>query len=387
MHPLVHHRARTLQWLAALVAVCYHLRFLLFADYAHLANRGLPARAFYFFTSLGHEAFVVYMTVAGALFGSAAWSRWQREGKAAIDGLALRLRALYWWLVPAMLVGGLLDAAGSRWLAGSGVYAAAPQFHEAHLNLRTLAGNLLLLQNVAVQGYGSNAMLFLLTYEWWACAGAALAALAIARSRMLALAAGSAAGLAMSWTGLGYFGYWIAWLAGLGAAVAGQRKQRSPIGVAAAAALFVATLFGSRILGARLALLPPQLLPASRSALDLLVALGAGVYLLALHCAPRKAPQHGVPHARLARMSPAVFALHFPVMLFLVAASVQLLGLPLAAQPGPGGVCAFVLLAAAIWWCAWCFAAALARLKMLLRGAARAGPAACAETSAAAKVK
>jgi hypothetical protein len=370
MNPLVLCRATTLQWLSALVAVCYHVRFLLFVNYNQLAHKGLLQQAFYFFTSLGHEAFIVYMAVAGLLFGSHTWPRWRMGGAIPLDGLAARLRALYWWLVPALLVGGLLDVAGSRWFASSGVYLAVPQYDPAHLNLHTLAGNLLLLQDVAVQGYGSNAMLFLLTYEWWACAAAAMYALAGRGHPWHGLAAACSVGLTVSWLAPEFFGYWFAWLAGLAAALLGQRL-RGQLSPWAGALLLGAALSGSRILGARLAL-------------DILVALGASAFFLGLQSASAPAGADP-PQSRLGPLSLPVLAIHFPLVLFVVAAAARLPGMPLRAQLYLGGTCAFVLIVGAVWLFAQCFAWTVAYARVLL--ARPAGAASVPRTSAAAKVK
>jgi hypothetical protein len=383
MNPFVLSRATTLQWITALVAVCYHVRFLLFVNYAHLAHRGPLVRVFYFVTSLGHEAFLVWMAVAGILFGSRAWPGWRAGRAAPLDGLAARLRALYWWLVPALLAGGLLDMAGSRWFAASGVYAIVPQYHPAHLNLHTLAGNLLLLQDIAVQGYGSNAMLYLLTWEWWACAAAAMFALAGQATRWRGLAGAGAVGLTLCWLAPEFLGYWVAWLAGFAVARYGQRLggQLAPW---AGVVLFAAALFGSRVVGARLALLPPQAVPAFRIALDVVVALGASGYFLGLHSAPAAA-HAGPPHRRLARLGLPLFAIHFPLTLFVVAAAAQVLGMPLRAQPGWGGACAFVLVVAIVCVGAQRFAWAAAHARAWLARPARA--LAVPRTSAAGKVK
>jgi hypothetical protein len=384
MNSFVLSRARTLQWLAALVAVCYHVRFLMFVNYAHVAHAGLLLGVFYFVTSLGREAFLVYMAVAGLLFGSQAWPRWREGGAVPLDGLAARLRALYWWIVPALLVGGLLDVAGSRWFAASGVYLAVPQYNAAHLSLHTLAGNLLLLQDVAVQGYGSNAMLFLLTYEWWACAAAAMFAVAGRGRPWQGVAGASVVGLTISWLEPEFLGYWFAWLAGLAAALYGQRL-RNHLGSWAGLVLFAAALFGSRMVGARLAVLPPLYVSAVRLALDIVVALGVTAYFLGLQSAAHSTA--GAHRRKLARLSLPMFAIHFPMMLFLVAAAAQLLGLPLRTQPKIGGICAFVLIVAAIVLSAQRFAWAVAYARALLARPARADPVPRRETSAAAKVK
>jgi hypothetical protein len=148
--------------------------------------------------------------------------------------------------------------------------------------------------------------------------------------------------------------------------------------------LFAAALFGSRVVGARLALLPPQAVPAFRIALDIVVALGASCYFLGLHSLPAAA-RPAPPRRKFARLGLPLFAIHFPLMLFIVAAAAQLLGLPLRAQPGPGGACAFVLVVAIVCLCAQRFAWAAAHARAWLARPARALP--VPRTSATAKVK
>ncbi len=364
MDAFVLSRARVLQWGAAFLALCYHVRFLLFADYAHVPHNGVALRTFYFFSSLGHEAFLVYMGAGGLLFGVMAMPR-GRGGGAVVDAIAVRLRSLYWLLVPALLLGGVLDALGSRAFAASGVYDMVPQFQQEHLGLRSLAGNLLLLQDVAVQGYGSNAMLFLLTYEWWACA--ACAAFALGRQSGPAqgvLAWMSVAGT-MSVLAPEFSGYACAWLAGLGASRCGAWRHGRVAGWLGAACCVVAIVV-SRLAGARLGAMSAELVPAGRVLLDMVASLGIGAYLLALHGGAAPPPRYAGLRQRLTRLTPALFSVHFPVVLFVVAAAGQLLGLPLRAQPGWPGALAFFGVVALVCLCAQGFATATAALRRAL---------------------
>lgn len=366
MNAFVLSRARTLQWGAAFIAVCYHLRFLLFADYAHVRHRGIVLIAFYFLSSLGHEAFLVYMGTSGLLFGALSMPRGRAGGgAAALDALSVRLRSLYFLLVPALLLGGLLDALGSTAFADSGVYGMVPQFQPEHLSARTLAGNLLLLQDVAVQGYGSNAMLFLLTYEWWACAACTAYALGRGSGPGRGLLAWMSVAGTMAYLAPQFCGYAGAWLAGLAASRSGawaRGRIAAPRGVVCC----IVAIVISRLAGARLATMPQELVPAGRVLLDIAASFGIGAYLLSLHegaVARQLLPLRLLQH--LTRLAPALLALHFPMMLFVVAVASQF-GLSLQAQPAWSGALAFVAMVAVLCLCALGFAAAIAALRRAL---------------------
>jgi hypothetical protein len=197
------------------------------------------------------------------------------------------------------------------------------------------------------------------------------------------LAGACAVGVTMSWLAPEFFGYWFAWVAGLAAALLGPRL-RGHLSPWAGAVLLAAALFGSRMLGARLAQLPPLVVPEFRLALDIVVALGASAYFLGLQSAP--APDGGgSPRSRLGQLSLPVFAIHFPLVLFVVAAAARLPGMPLRAQPDSGGTYAFALIVGAVWLFAQRFAWTVAYARALLARLAGAVP--VPRTSAAAKVK
>jgi peptidoglycan/LPS O-acetylase OafA/YrhL len=343
-------RVATLRWLAVLIAVSYHIRFLLFADYGHLRHVSHPLQFFYFVTSLGHEAFVVYMVLSGLLLGELSYRRWQRPNADPWPALLRKLRALYLLLVPALLAGGVFDVVGSKAFAAAGIYDTLPQFAPSHLSHGTLAGNLLMLQDILVPGYGSNAMLFLLAYECWAyliLVAAMLGGRARVPGQMLAcLMAVAIVGFAPQ-----FLGYLLPWLAGFGVARIGASKRpRLPAWLGCG--LLAAALAGSRFYGARLANMPEATVLTARVLLDWAVAFGLCAYLLSLYGARvRRKPAGWAKRLgrSLGRLSLPIYAVHYPFMLFVAAGANTLLGMPLHAQPSFAGFMRFALAIASIY--------------------------------------
>jgi hypothetical protein len=358
-------RVGTLRCLAAFVVVTYHVRFLLFAAYGRVEHKDMLLRLFYFSTSLGQEAFVVYMVLSGMLLGGQSCQRWQRNYATAGADLRRKFLSLYLVLLPALLIGGLLDVLGRRMFAASGVYTFLPEFAASHLRPAALAGNLLMLQDIAVPGFGSNAMLFLLAFECWAYLAMAAFVLLGRIERMRGAAAASLVVAAITFFAPQFFGYLVAWLVGLAVATWGPRLRGTGAPRLGAACFFAAVLV-SRFCGARLGTMPPDLIPAARMLLDILVALGLGLFLLSLFGRRMEKRRVGVlPRLQraLGRLSLPICAGQFPLMMFAVAGSNVLLGLPLYAQPSAAGFLWFALVVGAVYG----FAMLLARLASVLR--------------------
>lgn len=358
-----------LRWLAALVAVCFHVRALVFAEYAQLQHKSPLLTLFYFVTSLGHEAFVVYMVLSGLLLGGLSWKRWEAGRSSALGDAGRKLGPFYMLLVPVLLAGGLLDLSGSTTLDGANVYAHHPQFAPANLSLTTLVGNLLLLQDILVPGFGSNAMLFLLAFEWWAYLVLAVFSHTWHAGGRRALPAAAPLVVGLVLLAPAFLGFFAAWLAGFAVARGGAQlkgKVPPPIGVG----VFLGALLASRLSGSHLPGLSPGTVMAARIALDLLVALALGLMLLSLYGAgsrPARPPVSGLARVQrwLVKLSLPVFASHFPVALFTVAAASSSLRLPLHAQPSPSGFGFFALVVTAVYLFAYLVWSFLRGVQML----------------------
>ncbi|UVW27115.1 hypothetical protein [Massilia sp. H6] len=154
------------RWVAAIVATMYHARFLLFVNYDAAHDKGVLTKAFYFVTGLGHESYAVFFILDGIIAGLLL--RRYPPAASASRAVFRHAASLYLILLPGLLVGASLDLAGSRLFGASGVYTDFPAFSVLSLSLTTLLANLLMLQPFVVPNFGSNSMLYLLSYLFWA---------------------------------------------------------------------------------------------------------------------------------------------------------------------------------------------------------------------------
>lgn len=354
------------RWLATGAVVLYHVRFLLFASYDQVHDKGFLVKLYYFVTSLGHEGFVLYMVASGMLLGGLSLRRWTRQGQNAWRDVVHKAVWFYALLVPGLLIGGALDIAGSCVLQCTGVYGYFGQFNP-DFSLVAVSENLLPLQRFMVPGLGSNAMLYLLAYECWAYL--ALAGFMLPGRRPL----GVLAGLAIAAEGVilapEFFGYLALWM--LGALLYRHREQLSrhiPLGLAVA--MFAVTLLTSRVLGARLSQEPAHFVLVMRTLLDLQFGLGLMLLLLALSCRRREKRVWPLLLWRLNRFFPSansvILASHFPFMMFLVAVTSHSLAVPIAGQPRTVVFVLFGVLVVAIYAYAWLLSRLALRLVRLL---------------------
>ena len=364
-------RVNLMRLLAAGMAVIYHVRFLLFAGYPEVSEKNLVLTLFYFVTSLGHEAFVMYMVISGVALGGLSIHRWN----SGIDPEADLLRRSTWFyclLTPALLLGGMLDFLGTRTLALPEVYAYFTMFSPS-LDLGAFAGNMLMLQRFVVPGLGSNTMLYLLAYECWAYF--ALTALFVFGKRSWTL--GWVAAVAVAWAGCvlapEFLGYLLLWIMGMGVGWLGhntrvrfQRRYGMPI--------FVIGLLVSRWGGAHVEQVPAALIPAARMALDLL--FGASFALLTVSWLMSGAKQAPILWLRwtawrlnrwFSGASFVLFTTHFPFMMFVVAVASAEFHVPIGGQPGAAAFAMFCATVVAIYLYAYAFSAIASRLARRVR--------------------
>jgi peptidoglycan/LPS O-acetylase OafA/YrhL len=163
---------------AALLVLTGHLRAYVFQNFneamAAGMGSGLLVKAFYFATSLGHQAVIVFFALSGFLVGGKAvedilvrrfsWSRY----------LLRRLTRLWIVIVPALLFTLVLDKTAMS-LAATGydgrfyqMYASGPRADVpiSHSFL-TWLGNVAFLQTIVVPCFGSNGPLWSLANEFW----------------------------------------------------------------------------------------------------------------------------------------------------------------------------------------------------------------------------
>jgi len=323
--PSVHLDA--LRGFAALSVLLCHWRFAFFATPEHLHQRPF-LRAAYFVCGLGGEWVIVFFVLSGYLVGgsvlrSVAAGRWSRRSY-----LLARLTRLYIVLLPALLLGGILDSVGMH-LAGTGdIYngntgltSISRDVHTT-LTLPALVANSLFLQTIKLPGlggysasaFGTNGPLWSLSNEFWYYLAFPLLVVLVAKERTCWVRGACGLGL-LAWvwfvgSGIALLG--ITWLMGVLVAVVPPVPARGPLARGMA-------VFGAfALFGAALALLYRQ----GGSFTNNLV-LGSAVTLLiwvTIHCATSPLPPwYSIVAHRSARSSYTLYLTHFPLLVFLKA--------------------------------------------------------------------
>ena len=152
---------------AAMIVVVSHARDIVMADY----NGQLLYAPVYAATGFGHSGVVIFFVLSGFWISRSVLGRIGNEHfwrGYLID----RLSRLLIVLVPALLLGGMLDWIGAVELSlplydgASGSHSiTAPVIDQ--LSPQILFGNLTFLQTIAVPTWGSNGPLWSLAYEFW----------------------------------------------------------------------------------------------------------------------------------------------------------------------------------------------------------------------------
>ncbi|MDR3792606.1 MAG: acyltransferase [Terracidiphilus sp.] len=170
-----------LRGVAALGVLLGHWRDAFFVDYQDAGSSSLLLRAFYGASGLGHQWVIVFFVMSGFLVGGSVL-RAQETGRWSWRVYLLtRLTRLYIVLLPALLLGGVLDWAGmhvhgseSIYMGQSGMHALSSNVHSS-LTMESFAANVAFLQTISPPGtqgktfitFGSNGPLWSLSNEFW----------------------------------------------------------------------------------------------------------------------------------------------------------------------------------------------------------------------------
>lgn len=156
--------------LAAVAVLICHERDMLFYDAT--ATLSAPWKLFYFVTGFGHQAVMIFFVLSGYWITKTVARRCTEGGFAWSDYAIDRLSRLYIVLVPALLLGGLLDSIG-RYGTAAPLYLGLQGANTltwdvaARLSLSDLIGNLAFVQSLIVEPFGSNGPLWSLANEFW----------------------------------------------------------------------------------------------------------------------------------------------------------------------------------------------------------------------------
>lgn len=331
------------RWATAIMALMYHVRYLQFVDYDSALSSGLLSKTFYFLTGLGHESFAVFFVLDGIAAGSILLHRHDH------GAVQKRLRALYRILIPGLTLGLGFDVAGIRFFNQSGVYTNYPEFSTLTLGHAALLGNAFMLQPFIVPTFGSNGMLYLLSYLFWCFILLFLFIRAAVSGkpggRILRILLPALVVLLMP----AQFLHWAAiWLSGVAVVFFARSWTWRPSHWLAAAG-FIAVLVLSRLIGSKTGLLPQPF--GTWLVHYKYILVGTAFAVLAWAVYPDQmgtspdlpSPSSGTQERNTGHMASFTFFFHFPIVMLIFACAGALLHQPLMQQPTPARYATFAL--------------------------------------------
>jgi peptidoglycan/LPS O-acetylase OafA/YrhL len=234
-----------LRGIAALLVMVSHWRRLGIASFPAPAAGCVAAQVLDFVMDSGHQWVIVFFVLSGYLVGGSVLRSVSEDRWSWREYLFVRLTRLYVVLIPALMIGGLLDWTGSHLPGGAAEYTAAVGDHALirdgiyTLTPKIFAGNLLFLQTMTLpvfgvkplEALGTNGVLWSLCNEFWYYLCFPLGVLAFAKGKrpvhraILLVAIGI-----LSWfIGLRMFVMGLSWLAGALLHFAPEIKFRSRV--------------------------------------------------------------------------------------------------------------------------------------------------------------
>lgn len=336
------------RWLAAFLVVVSHVRHLILVDLKQVIHPSLGVKALYFFTGFGHEAVVIFFVLSGYLVGGITLERWRLHGPDFSHYFASRISRIYTVLLPALVVGLVIDWLGLHFVNLSELYTNAGKYHtislhdfvDSSISIPTFFGNLFMLQGVISPTLGTNGPLWSLSWEWWYyCLFALILGAYLTtsnQSRVLLWLGVAVVTICLPFKIILWSSIWL-----MGIVVhrwIGIAKFR-PNSIAAGI-LFVAAIVISRLTHNVENTEHHESLLAEYLR-DVLVAIPFALLLVSFSKAAPKIPFASI-HKRLADSSYSTYLFHFPVMVILVSVGFQFGGISFCNQPKLGSVAYFV---------------------------------------------
>lgn len=160
--------------LAAVVVVIEHWRNLFFVDYNQVALHRVLFAPLYLLASAGHQAVMIFFVLSGYLISGSVFRMFEQLRWSWETYTVHRLLRLWIVLIPGLLLTAVLDAAGTHIhrLPASLLYGGSYPNHMTgnvayHEGWVTGFGNILFLQGIKVQTFGSDGALWSLANEFW----------------------------------------------------------------------------------------------------------------------------------------------------------------------------------------------------------------------------
>jgi peptidoglycan/LPS O-acetylase OafA/YrhL len=317
------------RWVAALLVVLQHVRYLWCVEYTNVQNKTLLIKFFYFITGFGSEAVLVFFVLSGYLVGGGALRKW-REGKySSRDYLISRFSRIYTVLLPALIFGGLLDWIGLQYFNASEIYTNSPSLHTKlldfyisnNLGWEIFFGNLAHLQGMLTSHFGSNGPLWSLAYEWWyyCLFGLILEVLNRKSSELIFWFLVAVLLLAIAVLPTNLLLYMVIWGFGVWVAMLDPVRLKFPLYVGGS--IFILVLIGSRIShialdGSVTNILGSMLIRCVR---DLSLAAGFSLLILSLQSQSLYSIRTLMFHKLMADFSFTIYLMHVPLLVFMTA--------------------------------------------------------------------
>lgn len=146
--------------ISAILVVMEHLSSRLLVGYGNVKDPNIIVKFVYLLNMLGNPAVIIFFVLSGLFISRSVINSLFIDQWSWKTYLINRLSRLYVVLIPALIITLILDLIAST-------YFGFHSYDHAQENVVSLIGNLLFLQNIFVNVYGSNAPLWSLNYEFW----------------------------------------------------------------------------------------------------------------------------------------------------------------------------------------------------------------------------
>jgi peptidoglycan/LPS O-acetylase OafA/YrhL len=181
-----------LRAIASLAVLVSHVRGLFFIDHAQLTQTNVLWKFFYFATSLGHNAVIVFFVLSGFLIAGKVVQMLIKKQWSWTRYLVDRIVRLQIVLIPALILCALIDTVAASYFGPNSIYGGQSlgsvivDFRAVERDsVEIFVGNVLFLQHIIVPTFGSDSPLWSLSYEFWYYMLFPAAALILWRSTML----------------------------------------------------------------------------------------------------------------------------------------------------------------------------------------------------------
>lgn len=157
--------------IAALLVFIGHLRNAYFKEYADIEDNNYLIDFFYFITSLGHAAVIIFFVLSGFIITNLIFKDWDSFSfsEYAINRLVRLWVVLIPSLIFALIVYYLLSIYSPEIIQGNyrNIINSGPSSVNNKISIFQILGNIFFLQEILVETFTINGPLWSLSYEFW----------------------------------------------------------------------------------------------------------------------------------------------------------------------------------------------------------------------------